>query len=115
MTTGTDRRKDIIKEIEKCVCKDRQNTYGDAEDNFEVIAKLINVMLDKKLYEPLSALDIAKINICIKMSRTITSPAHLDNWIDLGGYAVCGGGIVMSKGEEISVNDSFQKLTSQEN
>ncbi len=95
MTVGTDRRKDLLKEVEKCVCAERQNTYGDAEDNFEVIAKLVTIMLQGKLVEKITALDIAKINACIKMARIITSPEHLDNWIDLAGYAVCGGGIVM--------------------
>jgi hypothetical protein len=92
--TGADRRREILREVERCVCRDRQNTYGDAEDNFADIAALINVVLAPKLKEPLAAHDVATISACIKLARIKSSPGHLDNWIDLAGYAVCGGGII---------------------
>lgn len=100
--TGTDRRKDILSTVTKCVCNDRQNTYGDAEDNFSNIATIANVLLGKKLLKPLDALDVAMISAAIKMARLSSSPRHLDNWVDLAGYATCGGGIVLSESEKHS-------------
>ena len=92
--TGTDIRREIIAQVEGCVCRDRQNTYGDAEDNFADIAVIASVALAPKLKGPLSAADVALFSAAIKFARLKSSPLHLDNWIDLAGYAVCGGGIV---------------------
>lgn len=95
--TGTDRRSAILDQVRACVCRDRQNTYGDAEDNFADIAALATIVLGAKLKEPLESVDVASFSACIKLARIKTSPEHIDNWIDLAGYAVCGGGIVESK------------------
>lgn len=91
--TGTQLRRELLRQVESCVCADRQNTYGDAEDNFENIADLANVVLQDKLAEPLDAADVAIFSICIKLARLIESPHHIDNWIDGAGYFICGGGI----------------------
>ena len=95
--TGTELRRDMLRQVESCVCANRQNTYGDAEDNFANIAALANVALQGKLAAPIEAEDVAIFSICIKLARLIQSPEHLDNWIDLAGYAVCGGGIMKRK------------------
>jgi len=98
--TGTERRKAILEQVESCICRDRQNNYGDAEDNFGDIAGIINIVLANKLRENLAPEDVATISAAIKLARIKTSPGHLDNWIDLAGYAACGGGIVQKRGEE---------------
>ena len=87
----------MIREVEAAVCKDRQNTYGDAEDNFRDIAAIANILFRAKLLYPLDALDVALFSCAIKMARLGTSPRHLDNLIDLAGYAVCGAGIVKAE------------------
>lgn len=98
-TVGASRRREIIKEVGKCVLADRMGTYGDAEDNFADIAALASVVLGRKLSAPLSPADVAAFCACIKLARIKTSPTHLDSWIDLAGYAVCGGGIQMGEAE----------------
>lgn len=95
--TGTEIRRAILKEVESCVCRDRQNSYGDAEDNFSDIARLANVLLERKLKEALSPEDVAVFSMCIKLARMKTSPEHDDNLIDLAGYATCGLGIIRSR------------------
>ena len=97
MTGGQERRQDILNRVEQCVCHNRQTAYGDAEDNFIDIAAIASVVLRDKLTEPLTACDVAIISACIKLARIRNSPGHLDNWIDLAGYAVCGGGIVLAE------------------
>lgn len=98
--TGTEIRKELLAEVEKCVCKDRQNTYGDAEDNFADIAKIASVVLAPALKRDLTAAEVALFSAAIKMARLKTSPEHLDNWIDLAGYAVCGAGIIKRASEK---------------
>lgn len=100
--TGTELRKQVLADVERCVCRDRQNTYGDAEDNFADIAKIASVVLRKKLVEPLDAYDAALFQAAVKFARLKTSPMHDDNWTDLAGYAVCGGGLV--KREKLKAN-----------
>jgi len=95
--SGTELRREMLRQIESCVCRDRQNTYGDAEDNFANIAALANVALQTKLAAPLLPEDVAIFSLCIKLARLIESPHHIDNWIDAGGYAVCGAGIMKRK------------------
>ncbi len=92
--TGTNLRREVLTTIEACVCRDRQNTYGDAEDNFQVIADLANIMFQGQLVKPFTSLDMAMFQALVKVARTRSSPDHLDNWVDLAGYAVCGAGIV---------------------
>jgi hypothetical protein len=88
--TGTEKRSAILDEVRACVCKDRQSQYGDAEDNFANIAVIVNVALGLTL----DAKDVAIIMCCVKLARLRTSPEYRDNWVDLAGYACCGGGIV---------------------
>ena len=88
--SGTELRRAALKRIEGYVCKDRQATHGDAEDNFRQIAAYW------ALYKgvPFSPGDVAIMMAMVKIARMATSPNHLDNWDDLAGYAVCGAGIV---------------------
>lgn len=95
--TGSDRRRVVLDEIERLVCGDRQKAYGDAENNFAHIAAIINVVLSKKLAEPLDALDVALISCSIKLARLQASRTHEDSWLDLAGYAVCGAGVLKSR------------------
>jgi hypothetical protein len=96
MTTPTERRKHAIKLVSDCVLKDRHATHGEAEDNFADIAAILNVVLKRKLKEPLDSLDAAAIGTCIKMGRIANNSRHLDNWIDMPGYGICGAGIILS-------------------
>lgn len=87
-------RRQMLQEVEECVCHNRQSTYRDAEVNFADIAVIASVVLAPRLKEPLTAVDVAAFSACIKLARLKSSHRHLDNWIDLAGYAVCGAGIV---------------------
>lgn len=99
--TGTSRRCEILDRIASCVCKDRQNSYGDAEDNFVNIAAYWNLWLKQRgLLAPgkeVDALDVAQMSSFIKIARKVGSLSYLDNWVDDGGYSVCGAGIVLSR------------------
>lgn len=98
--TGTELRREVLKKVEECVCRDRQATHGEAEENFADIAALANIALATKLKEPLTAIDVALFHICTKLARSKSSPGYLDNYVDIAGYAVCAGGIIKRQGAE---------------
>ena len=104
--TGTELRREALKMVEDCVCKNRQNTYGDAEDNFADIAVMANIVLKGHLSKPLDALAVALFSVCIKLARAGASPRHLDNLIDGSGYFTCGAGIVLRENLD-AVNRAF--------
>lgn len=90
-------RAQFLDEVEKLVCKDRNVTHGDAEDNFRVIASLWNVYLHNSPGEnchDLTNKDVAIMMCLFKISRLMTNVNNMENWLDLAGYAACGGGIV---------------------
>jgi len=90
-------RAQFLDEVEKLVCKDRNVTHGDAEDNFRVIAELWNVYLHNSPGEnchDLTNKDVAIMMCLFKISRLMSNVNNMENWLDLAGYAACGGGIV---------------------
>lgn len=82
-------RKEILKAAEVCVCGDREQDYGSPENNFQTIADLWNVYLDVSM----SAKDVAAMLALLKIARIASGHAKEDNWVDLAGYAACGGEI----------------------
>jgi len=98
--TNADRRAEFLKVVETFVCKDRNVTHGDAEDNFRVIATLWETYLQGTPPQNLNSVDVAIMMCLFKVARLMANPKNMENWHDLAGYAACGGGIVMKKLEE---------------
>lgn len=93
--TNADLRAQFLDEVKKLVCEDRNVTHGDAEDNFRVIALLWNVYLkNSDGGEELDNKDVAIMMGLFKISRLMTNVNNIESWLDLAGYAACGGGIV---------------------
>lgn len=92
--TPTERRQAALREVEACVCRDRQNAYGDAEDSFADIAAVWSIQLGGRLTGPLTAVDVALLMAGLKLCRLKGNPTHRDSLIDLAGYGICGAGIV---------------------
>lgn len=84
-------RKTILDAAEKCVCQDRQDTYGKPEDSFGVIADLWTAYLD--IGRDITPVDVAQMMILLKVGRAKENQKHQDNWVDIAGYAACGGEI----------------------
>jgi hypothetical protein len=102
--TNAERRAEFLETVRNFVCKDRNVTHGDAEDNFRVIGQLWDVYLTNT---PLTTdavsinnVDVAIMMCLFKVARLMANPKNMENWHDLAGYAACGGGIVMKKLEE---------------
>ena len=78
-------RKECLDEAAKCVLQDRQNQYGRPEDCFQLIAELWGSYLRRCI----SAHDVAAMMALLKIARFRHNPGHLDNAVDLAGYAAC--------------------------
>ena len=93
-------RQDILDSALHCVSGDREQDYGSPEQNFQTIALLWSVYfqrLGRGYFEPK---DVAAMLALVKVARIASGHAKTDNWVDLAGYAACGGEIE-SKDEEI--------------
>ena len=84
------KRADILTTASEYVTTDRAATHGNAEDNFLRTAELWNAYLG---VDNISATDVAVMLALLKVARIKQNPNHTDNWIDIAGYAACGGEI----------------------
>lgn len=82
-------RKSILENAVKCVCNDRDKQYGNPEDNFAKIAQYWSVYLGEEIY----ADDVAMMMSLFKIARIQTGTGTFDSFVDLAGYAACGGEI----------------------
>lgn len=90
-------RIEILDLANECVCSDRNLQYGEPEDNFLRIATLWNAYLGK-MY--VTSYDVAVMMCLFKIARLQSSAFEsVDSWVDLIGYAACGGEIA-TRGEE---------------
>ena len=85
-------RTEILATAEKMVNGDRQTDYGTPENNFQTIANLWDIYLST-MTNRLTGKDVAAMLALLKIARIASGHAKPDNWIDLAGYAACGGEI----------------------
>ena len=74
-------REKILAEAKKNVCGQREQDYGSPEDSF-------------------NSYDVAVMMALLKVARLSNSPNHMDSWVDLAGYAACGGEIAGKEVQE---------------
>lgn len=91
------KRAEILETAQTCVCGDREQDYGSPENNFRTIAHLWDdyLMAVHPDLEPglIRAKDVAAMLALLKIARIASGHAKADNWVDLAGYAACGGEI----------------------
>lgn len=89
-------RSDILDLAKRCVCGDREQDYGSPEQNFERIAEMWESYLVGKCTDADVCIlpeDVAAMLALLKIARIASGHAKADNWVDLAGYAACGGEI----------------------
>ena len=86
-------REEILAAAKQCVCGDRDQDYGSPEKSFKMIAALWEPYLRQKCgaHICLTAADVGAMMALFKLARIATGHGKADNWIDLAGYAACGG------------------------
>lgn len=82
-------REKILDVAKMVVCGHREQDYGTPEDSFGMIAQLWSAYMKKEV----SASDVAVMMGLLKVARLASNPQHMDSWVDLAGYAACGGEI----------------------
>lgn len=85
-------RKSVLDKAAACVLSDRQGDYGAPEDNFRIIAELWMAYLAKSfpsIY--IKPKDVAVMMVLLKIARITNGNPKNDNWVDIAGYAACGG------------------------
>lgn len=86
-------RADILAAATTAVTRDRAATHGNAEDTFGAIARVWSARLGIDLRPD----QVAILLIDLKTCRAWGNPAHADNWIDMAGYAACGGELAVAE------------------
>lgn len=87
-------RESVLDAAKKCVCGDREQDYGSPENNFMTIAQLWTDYLHGEFKDfgfMLDPGDVAAMMILLKISRIASGNGKDDNWVDIAGYAACGG------------------------
>lgn len=87
-------REEILQKAKECVCGQREQDYGRPEDNFKTIADLWNVYLG---LENINSVDVAMMMALLKIARIANGGGTGDSFVDLAGYAACGGEICGKK------------------
>ena len=72
------------------VVANREVTYGTPSECFGRIAALWNNYLNLRSGE-LTSVDVATMMVLLKLGRLVGDPTCGDGWIDIAGYAGCGG------------------------
>ena len=101
-------RKEILDTALKCVNGERDEQYGNPENNFQTIANFWMVYLNGRGRNyreemPIAIVpeDVAAMLALLKVSRIASGQAKDDNWVDLAGYAACGGEIQSAHAKEM--------------
>ena len=85
-------REQILDTAKTIINGERQRDYGDAGDNFQVIADMWNAYLKvSHAGTPLNRHDVANMMILLKVARNVSGEIKDDNYIDIAGYAALGG------------------------
>lgn len=89
------KREEILEAAKQIVCKDREAQYGAPEDSFATIGLMWEAYLKGKYGVSIVLLpqDVAAMMVLLKVARGATGKPKDDNWIDIAGYAACGGSI----------------------
>lgn len=89
-------RANLLADATKVVTVDRNVQYGAPEDTFGVIADLWSTYLSLELLPQ----DVANLMMLLKIARLRGNPVHRDSWVDIAGYAACGGTMPAPEVEE---------------
>lgn len=77
----------------------KTKVYDTPENNFELIAELWEVYLRPRGKIEFSSVDVAMMMALLKIARIATGTATEDSFVDLAGYAACGGENATSRKE----------------
>jgi len=74
----------------------RGRQYGAPEENFTRLAAVWTALTVDRLDVEFDAHWVAIFLAALKLVRVAEDPSHQDSWVDLAGYAACGGEIAIN-------------------
>lgn len=86
----------VLKKADSIINGERAATYGDATASFERIATIWSAIIGHTI----DAHDVALMMIGMKISRAVGEP-HLDNYVDIAGYAGLGAELAGLEPEQV--------------
>lgn len=90
------KREEVLEAARKCVCGDREKSYGSPERSFECIAELWTAYLKQRgVTAAITPWDVAWMMVLLKASRAAGNTSYIDGCIDAAGYAACAGECMM--------------------
>ena len=92
------KRDEILKTAGHLISKDRHDTYGDSATSHSRIAAFWSAYLSAEI----SAVDVAAMLVLMKVSRSKGGSAvpHIDNFVDICGYAALAGEMAADSAKE---------------
>jgi hypothetical protein len=82
-------RNEVLDGAKSAIGGDRQDTYGDARENFTRIGTIWEVIFG----HPVTPEQVALCMAGLKIARLVHRTDHADGWLDMAGYAALGGEI----------------------
>lgn len=98
--TPIEKREDLLRQAIDIVCSDRNNQYGEPEDNFSIIGELWGAYLTARCASTgvtvkIGAQEAADMLILFKVARSATATTpKLYTYVDIAGYAACAGAFI---------------------
>jgi len=88
-------RKEILEIAEELISGVRHQSYGEATESFNRVARLWNAYLYNQFREGrlISAGDVGIMMALLKIARMQTDPSLMDNYVDACGYLALTGEI----------------------
>ena len=80
-------RASILDAARDAVTRDRAETHGEVESSFAHLAAVWSVRLGVTV----TPAQVALLMVDLKVTRAWGNPSHADNWVDIAGFAACGG------------------------
>lgn len=90
------KREEVLEIAKACVCGVKEKDYGSPEDNFARISEMWTSYMRGRCVAQDAAIairpsDVAAMMALLKIARIAGGNSRPDNWVDLAGYAACGG------------------------
>lgn len=93
-TQASRKDRSVVDEARKLVHGERNIAYGNPANDFSRTAGMLTGLYTEEIKRRLAAdepifqpVDIPRIQVCVKLSRTIQSPTKRDHYVDIAGYA----------------------------
>lgn len=99
------KRSEVLDKAKHEVTGQRLLDYGSPENNFSMIADMWGTYLDTDI----APADVAAMMILLKVARIGNGGGTGDSWVDIAGYAACGGEIESIRKGDPNEREVLQK------